>query len=30
MPDEKKIIQALLDGMIIKHQTKKMVQGLGG
>jgi len=28
--DEKKIIQALLDGMIIKHQTKKMVQGLGG
>lgn len=27
-PDEKKIIQALLEGMIIKHQTKQMVGGL--
>jgi transcriptional regulator with XRE-family HTH domain len=28
--DEKKIIRALLDGMIIKHQTKQMVSNLGG
>ncbi len=27
-PNEKKIIQALLEGMIIKHQTKQMVGGL--
>ncbi len=26
--EEKKIIQALLDGMIVKHQTKQMVGGL--
>jgi len=26
-PDEKKIIQALLEGMIAKHQTKQMVGG---
>ncbi len=28
--EEKKIIKALLDGMIIKHQTKQMVSGLSG
>jgi len=28
--DEKKIIKALLEGMIIKHQTKKMVSNLSG
>jgi len=27
-PEEKKIIQALLEGMIVKHQTKQMVGGL--
>lgn len=27
--DEKRIVKALLDGMIIKHQTKQMVEGLG-
>jgi len=31
MPDEdKKIIKALLDGMIIKHQTQQMVSNLSG
>jgi transcriptional regulator with XRE-family HTH domain len=31
MPEEeKKIIKALLDGMIIKHQTKQMVSNLSG
>ena len=31
MPDEeKKIIKALLEGMIMKYQTKKMVSGLSG
>ncbi len=28
--EEKKIIKALLEGMIVKHQTKKMVSGLSG
>ncbi len=28
--DEKKIIKALLEGMIIKHQTQKMVSNLSG
>lgn len=28
--EEKKIIKALLEGMIIKHQTKQMVNGLSG
>jgi transcriptional regulator with XRE-family HTH domain len=28
--EEKKVIKALLDGMIIKHQTKQMVSGLSG
>lgn len=27
-PEDKKIIQALLEGMIVKHQTKQMVGGL--
>ncbi len=31
MPEEeKKIIKALLEGMIVKHQTRKMVSGLSG
>lgn len=31
MPDEdKKVIKALLDGMIIKHQTRQMVSNLSG
>ncbi len=29
-PEEKQIIKALLDGMIIKHQTRKMVSNLSG
>ena len=29
-PEEKKIIKALLDGMIIKHQTQQMVSNLSG
>jgi len=29
-PEEKKIIKALLEGMIIKHQTRLMVSGLSG
>lgn len=29
-PEEKKIIKALLEGMIIKHQTKQMVSNLSG
>lgn len=29
-PEEKKIIKALLDGMIIKHQTKQMVSSFSG
>ncbi len=29
-PEEKKIIKALLDGMIIKHQTQQMVSNLNG
>jgi len=28
--EEKKIIKALLEGMIIKHQTKQMVSNLSG
>ncbi|NOY15820.1 MAG: helix-turn-helix transcriptional regulator [Gammaproteobacteria bacterium] len=28
--EDKKVIKALLDGMIIKHQTKQMVSGLSG
>ncbi len=28
--DEKKVIKALLDGMIIKHQTQQMVSNLSG
>lgn len=29
MPDaEKKIVKALLEGMIVKHQTKQMIGGL--
>jgi hypothetical protein len=28
--DEKKVIRALLGGMVIKHQTKQMVSGLSG
>lgn len=28
--DEKRIVKALLEGMIIKHQTKKMVSNLSG
>ncbi len=27
-PEEKKIIQALLEGMIVKYQTKQMIGGL--
>ncbi|VAV87007.1 hypothetical protein MNBD_ALPHA08-1090 [hydrothermal vent metagenome] len=29
-PEEKKIIKALLEGMIIKHQTQQMVSNLSG
>lgn len=29
-PDEKKIIKALLEGMIVKHQTRQMVSNLSG
>jgi transcriptional regulator with XRE-family HTH domain len=29
-PEEKKIDKALLDGMIVKHQTRQMVSGLSG
>ncbi len=29
-PEEKKIIKALLEGMILKHQTKQMVRNLSG
>lgn len=28
--DDKKVIKALLDGMIIKHQTRQMVSNLSG
>ena len=28
--EDKKVIKALLDGMIIKRQTKQMVSGLSG
>ena len=28
--EEKKIIKALLEGMIVKHQTRKMVSSLSG
>ncbi len=27
-PEEKRIVQALLEGMIVKYQTKQMVGGL--
>ena len=27
-PEEKRIVQALLEGMIVKYQTKQMVSGL--
>lgn len=29
-PEEKKIIKALLEGMIVKYQTREMVSGLSG
>jgi len=29
-PEEKRIVKALLEGMIIKHQTRQMVSGLSG
>jgi len=29
-PEEKMIIKALLEGMILKHQTKQMVSNLSG
>lgn len=29
-PEEKQIIKALLEGMIVKHQTKKIVSNLSG
>lgn len=28
--EDKKVIKALLDGMIIKHQTQQMVSNLSG
>ena len=29
-PEEKRAVKALLEGMIIKHQTREMVSGLSG